>query len=72
MLPHKLSYMNASFASLDSDSNVITTLFSPTADSDTMGFQGSASAKGTARDRERTSTPTLMLSVQQPVVMQVT
>jgi hypothetical protein len=64
--------MNASFASLDSDSNVITTLFSPTADSGTVGFQGSALAKGTVRDRERTSTPTPILSVQQPVVMQVT
>jgi hypothetical protein len=72
MLPHKLSSMNASFASLDSDSNVITTLFSPTADSGTVGFQGSALAKGTVRDRERTSTPTPILSVQQPVVMQVT
>ena len=72
MLPHKLSSMNASFASLDSDSNVITTLFSPTADSGTVGFQGSALAKGTVRDRERTSTPTPMLGVQQPVFQPVT
>jgi hypothetical protein len=72
MLPHKLPSFNESFASLDSDSNVRTTLFSPTADIVTMGFHGSAGAKGTARDRERTSTPTPMLGVQQPVFQPVT
>jgi hypothetical protein len=56
-----------SFASLDSANKVRTTLFSPTADSGTQGFQG------TARDsRERNSTPTPMLGVQQPVAQLLT
>jgi len=49
MLPPKLSSFNESFASLESASNVRTTFFSPTADSATMGFQGSAGGwKGAA------------------------
>jgi hypothetical protein len=58
MFPHILPLCNEPFASLDLANKVRTTLFSPTADSGTIGFQG------TARDsRERNSMPTPMLNI---------
>jgi hypothetical protein len=65
--PHKLPSFNEPFASLDSANKVRATLFRPTADSGTIGFQDTA---GDSRERNSSSTP--MLSVQQPVVQLLT
>ncbi len=64
---HKLPSFNEPFASLDLANKVRIILFNPTADSGTMGFQG------TARDSmECNLMPTPMLLVQQPVVQLLT